>query len=102
MRWPKPSSCCRATFPPQVETTDQGHGRLEVRRLWSCPIRPGEIGFAGASQLIRVQRHWEGRAKKPEVEVRFAVVSLLAEQAGPARLLSLARGHWSIENRRIP
>lgn len=81
-----------------METTEQGHGRLEVRRLWSCPITPEEIGFAGASQLIRVERHWEGKAKKPELEVRFAVVSLLPEQAGPARLLALARGHWSIEN----
>lgn len=81
-----------------METVDQGHGRVEVRRLWCCPITPEEIGFAGASQLIRLERHWEGRENKPELEVRFAVVSLLPEQAGPARLAALARGHWSIEN----
>jgi len=69
-----------------------------VRRLWSCPITPEEIGFAGASQLIRIQRDWEGRTGGPEQEVRFAVVSLLPQQADPQRLLALARGHWSIEN----
>lgn len=63
------------------------------------PTAPQEIGFAGANQLIRVERHyWEGQEEEPEVEVRFGVVSLLVEQAGPHQLSGLAREHWSIEN----
>ena len=32
-------------------------------------------------------------------EVRFLLTSLTPPQADPARLLTLARGHWSIESR---
>lgn len=32
-------------------------------------------------------------------DVRFLLTSLLPRRADPARLLALARGHWSIESR---
>ena len=69
-----------------------------MRRLWCCAITPEEIGFAAASQLIRVEYQRDVREKKPMSEVRFAVVSLLPLHANPQRLLELSRGHWSIEN----
>jgi predicted transposase YbfD/YdcC len=40
-----------------------------------------------------------GRGAKKTHEVVYGVTSLSAEAASPARLLALARGHWSIENR---
>ena len=33
------------------------------------------------------------------VELAYAITSLTPEEAGPARLLRLWRGHWRIENR---
>ena len=44
------------TLPPQVETLDKGHGRIETRRLWSQAIEPATLGLAGAAQVIRVER----------------------------------------------
>jgi hypothetical protein len=82
-----------------VETSDKGHGRREVRRLWACPITPEEIGFCGAAQLVRIQRiRWEGDNPEPSVEEVFAITSLRPEQADPAKLLRICRCHWSIEN----
>jgi len=39
------------------------------------------------------------RGRKSTVEWSFGVTSLGTEQADPARLLELNRGHWEIENR---
>jgi hypothetical protein len=48
--------------------------------------------------VCRTERlvHHQGRTRR---EVAYAVTSLPPEQADPARLLELWRGHWGIENR---
>ena len=45
------------------------------------------------SQLVR-----RGEILKQSDDVRFAVTSYWPDEAGPQRLLELAREHWSIEN----
>jgi len=39
------------------------------------------------------------RKGETSVETSYLITSLSPEQATPAQLLSLARGHWSIENK---
>ena len=89
-------------FPPQAETVEKGHGRVEQRRLWCCPITPATVGLAGAAQLGRVERVVDtvrrGRVIKHTEEVAYAVTSLWPDEADPARLLALVRDHWQIEN----
>jgi Transposase DDE domain len=50
------------------------------------------------AQVARVERRrWiKGRES---VELAYLITSLPPDQAGPARLLALARDHWAIENR---
>ena len=90
------------TLPPQVETLDKGHGRIETRRLWSQAIEPTTLGLAGAAQVMRVERDVQtvrgGQVIKQTHEVAFFLTSLWPQEAGPARLLALIREHWSIEN----
>lgn len=51
-------------------------------------------------QVCRIERVcYELDGSQPRSEVRYAATSLSAEQADPVRLLELARGHWSIENK---
>ena len=54
------------------------------------------------AQIIRIHRHVQevrqGRIIKESDEVVFAVTTYWPEEAGPERLLGLARDHWSIEN----
>ena len=38
-------------------------------------------------------------SQKNRTETVYGLTSLTPQQADPARLLSLSRGHWSIENR---
>jgi len=65
-----------------------------------CETDPWSTGFAGAAQLIRIERHvWIGKAQQPQIEVVFGITSLDLKKASPERLLALIRQHWAaIEN----
>ena len=101
MRWPKPSSYCWALPPPQAQSTDKGHGRIEQRRLWSLPIDGATIGLAGAAQIFRIDRKVEflrkGRVYKTTQETVYGVTSLWPEEAPPEVLLLRVREYWGIE-----
>lgn len=65
-----------------------------------CDTDPWSTSFAGAAQLIRIERHiWIGKAQQPRIEVVFGITSLDHQEASPERLLALVRQHWAaIEN----
>lgn len=73
-----------------------------MRRLWDCPVHPRQVGLAGAAQLVRIERivdHMRaGEVVKHTEETAYAATSLWPDEADPARLQTLARDHWSIEN----
>jgi hypothetical protein len=58
--------------------------------------------LAGVAQVVRLERHVQhvrkGKVIKETHQTVFAITSYLPEEAGPERLLALAREHWSIEN----
>jgi hypothetical protein len=56
------------------------------------------MGFAHVQQLGRLDRIRELNNGRQEVQTVWLITSLSPEQAGPARLLELARQYWSIEN----
>ncbi len=56
--------------------------------------------FPHAKQVAVLQRHTTDLAGHPlRTEVAYAITSLDAARAGPARLLAVARGQWQIEDR---
>lgn len=86
-----------------VSTHDQAHGRTEQRTLVAHAVQPGEIAWPGAAQVfavstVRLQRRADG-TRPVQTSVFYGVTSLTAEEADPARLLRLFRGHWTVENR---
>lgn len=89
-------------FPPAAHTIDQGHGRVEERTLWICQTDPQTLGLAGAAQVLRLERKVDevrrGQIIKHTEETVYGVTSFRAEEAGPERLMALARDHWKIEN----
>ena len=78
---------------------DRGHGRTEHRVLTVLPA-PAGLGFPAAAQVARITRHrihhTTGAGK---AETSYIVTSLSVEQAAPARIADILRGHWQIENR---
>jgi hypothetical protein len=91
--------------PPQAETTEKGHGRIETRRLWASTALNDFVDFPYTKQVFRVERMTTDlhgnlvKGRTSTTEVVFGIASLDEQKAAPARLLDLNRGHWEIENR---
>jgi hypothetical protein len=57
------------------------------------------VDFPHTEQVMRIERVTTNLRGEPlRTDVAYAVTSLTAPKATPARLLHLSRGHWGIEN----
>jgi len=84
--------------PELDRTRGRGHGRIEIRTLKAVSVR--HFGFPHAAQVLQVTRKTRGLHDHPRrctTVTVYAVTSLPFEQASPARLADLLRGHWAIE-----
>ena len=81
-------------IPLADHTRDRGHGRAEVRRLQITTI--AGLDFPHATQALRITRRARplGSRRWRTVTV-YALTSLTAAQASPARLADYVRGHWA-------
>jgi len=97
----KASNCSRAPFPPQAQSLDKGHGRIESRKLWVLTVDGATLGLAGAAQVFRIDRQIQtlrqGRVIKTTAESVYGVTSLWLDEASPQRLLERVRDYWAIE-----
>ena len=82
--------------PLQERSRAHGHGRREIRRIKVCTVE--SLLFPGACQAIQVKRRRTCRKTgKTTIKTVYAVTSLTADQASPAQLATLIRGHWQVE-----
>jgi len=87
-------------FPPPYRQWDRGHGRIELRTIRTSSALQGYLTFPHAVQVFRLDRQTTDLlGRRPRRETAYGITSLSPQQAGPERLLQLARGHWEIENR---
>ena len=94
----QPTLLDRCTRLPwhRVPVGDRGHGRAELRSLKAVSVR--HFGFPHAAQVIQVTRKRRDlHTTKWQTVTAYAITSLPFEQARPARLADLLRGHWAIE-----
>jgi hypothetical protein len=81
-------------LPAQDHTRDRGHARVELRRLQVATV-PG-LGFPPCHPGYPHHPPGAVPAQPARAHV-YAVTSLTAAQAHPARLADYVRGHWGIE-----
>jgi hypothetical protein len=83
----------------RVRRWSKGHGRLEMRHLWSSTALVGYSDWPGLAQALCVEREvtWLNTGEVHR-ERAYAVTSLAPQQADAGALLALWRGHWGIEN----
>lgn len=86
----------------EAETRDRGHGRADERRHLVATTDltdylVASLDWPGTAQVVRLERTWRQRGTDHRA-VHYGITSLTPEQADPARLLALRRGHWTIEN----
>lgn len=90
-----------ASLPPldmRIATSvEKGHGRGEVRRLIASTELNDYLGWPHLGQVLLIERRWRERGREHRA-VRYALTSLPPDVADADRLLTLARGHWQIEN----
>jgi predicted transposase YbfD/YdcC len=86
----------------QAETWDKGHGRLEHRHITCSPDLNDWFAkqWEGMEQVFRLERTARIlKTNQTRHEVVYGLSSLSMRQAPPARMLSLVRDHWAIENK---
>jgi hypothetical protein len=85
---------------PPFRTVEKGHGRIERRTLRVSTALAGYSDFPGLQQVGEVHKQViDPRTGECRDSVRYFATSLTPEQAAPAELLALFRGHWGVENR---
>jgi len=80
-----------------AQTVDKGHGRLEVRELTASSQLQDYVDWPYLAQVVRVSRTRITKLKT-EHEVNYGISSLPASVANTARMLTICRAHWRIEN----
>lgn len=90
-------------LPPQAQSLDKTHGRIEDRKLWALPVDGATVGLVGTAQIFRIDRKVDicrkGRIIKTTLIAFYGVTSLWADEANPKKLLELVRGYWAIETK---
>jgi predicted transposase YbfD/YdcC len=77
----------------------KGHGRRELRRMTVSTELKGYSNWPGLEQVFRLERERiVSKSGKHEREIVYGLTSLTPEEASPARLLTLTRAYWGIEN----
>jgi predicted transposase YbfD/YdcC len=83
-------------IPLQGRIKSIGHGRGEIRRTKVATVN--SLLFPGARQAIQLKRRRTDRKNgKTTITTVYAVTSLTAGQANPARLAQLIKDHWQVE-----
>ena len=77
---------------------ETGHGRVETRRIAVSTEAVAYLEWPGLAQIARLERRRCIRGRE-SVETVYLITSLPTGEAGPERLMNLARAHWAIENR---
>jgi hypothetical protein len=88
--------CGASAVTTADRTRDRGHHRVDIRRLQVTTV--AGLDFPHATQAIRITRRPRSlRSRRWRTMTVYAVTSLTAAQASPARLADGIRGHWAIE-----
>lgn len=85
--------------PDFVEATALGHGRIETRKIWTTQALNAYLKFPHVGQAFVIERE---RIEKTtgirSLELAYGITSCTPDQATPQQVLTVNRGHWSIEN----
>jgi predicted transposase YbfD/YdcC len=80
-----------------VRRVEKGHGRLEERTITVSRMLRDYIDWPYLDQVFRLER-MVTEAGKRTVEVRYGITSLPPTVANAARVMTIARTEWGIEN----
>ncbi len=75
-----------------------GHGRIEVRRIWTTTVLNDYLTFPYVAQVYRIEREiTDKKSGKTTIEIAYGITRRIADEACPKTILYKVRGHWSVE-----
>jgi len=75
------------------------HGRIETRRIWCSTALNGYLDFPHVGQVFLIERETiNKKTGRRSSETALGVTSRTPQEASPQRLLTINRGHWTIES----
>jgi predicted transposase YbfD/YdcC len=82
------------------DTMNEGHGRVERRRLTTSTALNDYVDWPGVQQVFCLERVFTSK-KTSEVALQavYGITSLTPDEATAAQLLAFTRQHWHIENK---
>ncbi len=85
--------------PDFIQSAPPDHGRIEIRKIWTTTELNGYLNFPQVGQAFAIERHFTNKKTgKCSGEVVYGVTSRTVKEANPERVLTVNRGHWTIEN----
>jgi predicted transposase YbfD/YdcC len=88
---------------PCLVFRDTGHGRTELRTIRIAPLGDrgfGDVDFPHARHAFLIERYTlRHTTGVRSAHTAMGLTSLTGDDAHPARIAALVRGHWGIENR---
>ena len=84
---------------PDATTVNQGHGRIETRKIWITSKLNDYLNFPYVGQAFVVEREAiSKKTGKVSRELAYGITSQTSVDASAAEILSTNREHWCIEN----
>ena len=75
------------------------HGRIETRKIWTTTELNDYLDFPHVGQAFVIERESiEKKSGKESTDTAYGITSRTPQQADAQRVLSINRGHWTIEN----
>lgn len=84
---------------PDATTVNQGHGRIETRKIWITSKLNDYLNFPYVGQAFVVEREAiNKKTGKVSTELAYGITSQTSVDATAAEILTTNRAHWCIEN----
>ena len=85
--------------PDFVEVSACEHGRIETRSIWCSTVLNAYIDFPHVGQVFLIERESiQKKTGEHSREIALGITSRTVQEATPQRILTVNRGHWSIES----
>jgi len=80
--------------------TNKGHGRLEIREIWTSTQMNEwfEKEWAGIAQVYQLRKTVREKGEET-IKMSYGITNVPRAKADAKRILEVKRKHWSIENR---
>ena len=85
--------------PDFIDPETLEHGRIDTRKIWSTSELNDYLDFPHVGQAFVIERESiDKKTGQASHDVAYGVSSRTPDQATPQELLTINRGHWSIED----